>query len=103
LNRTHPRFFFVGGNFFATERSSVPQFQTDRQLRSLTIVTELTGAQTYSLCLLINMIKYPGISDTEVRNDLEWLPGVQLGTNQELQADIPYKLLIVHLGHDDYK
>jgi len=32
LNRTHPRFFFVGGNFFATGRSSVPQFQTCCQL-----------------------------------------------------------------------
>lgn len=32
LKRTHPRFFFVGGNFFATGRSSVPQFQTYRQL-----------------------------------------------------------------------
>jgi len=64
---------------------------------------ELTGSKTYSLCLLINMIEYPGISNTEVGNDLEWLPGVQLGSQQDIQADIPYKLLIVHLGHDEYK
>jgi hypothetical protein len=49
------------------------------------------------------MIEYPGISNTEVRDNLEWFPDGQLGTRGKREADIPYELLIVHSGHDEYK
>jgi hypothetical protein len=42
-------------------------------------VEQLTGSQTDGLCLLIDMIEYPGISNTEVRDNLEWFPDGQLG------------------------
>jgi hypothetical protein len=49
------------------------------------------------------MIKYPGISNTEVRDNLEWFPEGQLSTAGKTEADVPYELLIVHSGHDEYK
>jgi hypothetical protein len=49
------------------------------------------------------MIEYPGISNTEMRDNLEWFPNGQLETSEAAGADIPYELLIVHSGHDEYK
>jgi hypothetical protein len=49
------------------------------------------------------MIEYPGISNTEMRDNLEWFPDGQLGTRGKREADIPYELLIVHSGHDEYR
>jgi hypothetical protein len=48
------------------------------------------------------MIEYPGISNTEVRDNLEWFPDGQLETSEAAGADVPYELLIVHSGHDEY-
>jgi len=49
------------------------------------------------------MIKDPGISNTEVRDNLEWFSDKSALCPMRVGADVPYELLIVYTGHDEYK
>jgi hypothetical protein len=67
----------------ATGRSSVPQFHTYDQLQPPERGKgQLTMAETDCLCLLIDMIKDTGISNTEIGDDLEGFSASQLEASQ---------------------
>jgi hypothetical protein len=65
-------------------------------------VNELTRTQTDSLCYLIDMIEYPGISNTEVGNNFERFSNWVSLIEGSAAADVPYEFCIVY-SHDEYK